>query len=81
MELAPGLAEGLFPTEAPARIWAVFRIPALAAEDPVTVRAAVLPGDQHPLCARFVDRPRIFPRHIGTLGFVPDSVNGSVAVS
>ena len=41
------LAVGVVPAMAPAALGAVLRIGPLAAEDPVAVRAAVLPCDDH----------------------------------
>ena len=70
MALAFRLAVGAYSTEAAARFRAVFGAAKLAAKDPVAVCAAVLPADQHPLCARLVDRPRVFPRHSWSLGLL-----------
>ncbi len=67
MGLAFGLAVGVEPTKATAGLRAVLGAAELAAKDAIAVGTAVLPADQHPLCARLVDRPGVFPRHFGSL--------------
>ena len=79
MELALGLAVGVVPAMAPAVLGAILRIPSLAAEDAVAVRAAVLPGDDHLLhddaTAFSDDCPGVLPRHYGTLRGPTELVN------
>ena len=70
MGLALGLAVGVGPAPAAGALRAIRGAASFAAEDSAAVLAAVLPGDQHPLRARLVDRPRVFRCHFGSLGLL-----------